>query len=152
MKTSMEHISENRASRLRARVVDAVRVLRDAVKAAAVSNRGMAAVVEHGGTVPNCYDYPADTEVVGAVAVRTRGQGGRAIVRYSRMPANKATLSGAAARTIGYRAPWDCRMGLGREREAWQALREIAWRGDILWRETDGGIEYSLDGSEWRRA
>lgn len=78
------------------------------------------ATCEHGGTVPNSYRYPAETSTVVAVA----SPDGTVVVWYGRrIPANKATLSGAAAACLSrIAAIWDGRVGEQRKREAWAAL------------------------------
>jgi hypothetical protein len=66
------------------------------------SKDGVAISVTHGGGVANSYKYPAVTTAVGTVAIIHNG------VEYvyseaAQIPANKVTLSGAGANTIGTR-------------------------------------------------
>ena len=53
--------------------------------------------VQIGGTVANCYGYPAKTDAAVAVA----WPDGRVLVMAQRISANKATLSGALASLLG---------------------------------------------------
>lgn len=145
-------IADCLASKKKSRTVNPFSVLAQTVREASKSKSGLAANVEHGGGVPNCYAYPADSECVGVVAVRTHGRGGRAYLRYAVIPANKITNSGAAAATLGCRSPWDARMTATTADYA--DMRETAWRtGDIRWVETTlGGLYYLADGYGWRSA
>ena len=68
---------------------------------------GYAADVDHGGGVANCYGYPAYTQAIGVSVVRTGETSYRVLADYTDLPANKVTRSGAAAATLGHRAPWD---------------------------------------------
>ena len=63
--------------------------------------------VQIGGTVANCYGYPAKTDAVIAVA----WSDGRVLVMAKRISANKATLSGALSSLLGdWARPFrDCR-------------------------------------------
>jgi len=76
-------------------------VIQDAIETAR-KKTGVCVSVEHGGTVANSYKYPAVTTAVGVVAIVHNG----VEYVYSRaveIPANKATLSGAGANSIGTR-------------------------------------------------
>lgn len=94
------------AFRVRACSLDAAEALRLAV------DRGHPVIrVAHGGTVCNSYKWRADTEVCGVVAFPD----GRVYRSYGRIPANKATLRGAAMALWGEGAPWDGRCGSERQ-------------------------------------
>ena len=70
---------------------------------------GPAIITRHGGTVANKYGYPATTEAVTAVAWPDGRVWCSEVVR---IPANKATLGGVIARTVGEfaRPVRDCRL------------------------------------------
>lgn len=72
---------------------------------------GHARSVDHGGPVANSYGYPASTQAVGVSVVRVAEGAYRVLAAFATLPANKVTLSGAAARTLGRRGPWDQRVG-----------------------------------------
>lgn len=71
--------------------------------------------VRHGGTVANKYGYPAETEAVLAVALDAE----TVVVWARRIPANKATLSGAAGR---FSALFDGRTSKATKRETRERL------------------------------
>ncbi len=147
---SYDEIKSCFASRKKVRTVNPLDIIARAVRLA--SQDGYGSVVKHGGGVPNCYKYPADSECGGAIAVRKHGRGGVAYFSYALISANKITNSGAAAATLGERAPWDSRMGTEKTAEAEARLREIAWKeGDIRWIETSlGGLFYRVPGYRWK--
>lgn len=60
---------------------------------------GHARSVDHGGPVANSYGYPASTQAVGVSVVRVAEGAYRVLAAFATLPANKVTLSGAAART-----------------------------------------------------
>jgi hypothetical protein len=76
----------------------------------------------HGGTVPNNYKYPATTEG----RVICRAPCGAAVVYWTVVPANKATLRGVAAAACGAGDLWDGRTGAERTEAARVALRAQA--------------------------
>lgn len=75
--------------RLRVRAVDEESVAQRAAERATPEQLGVA--VQIGGTVCNSYKYPAETEAIFAAST-----GRVTVVWCSRIPANKATLFGAA--------------------------------------------------------
>ena len=81
----------------------------DAIEKASTS--GHARLVDHGGRVANSYGYPAYTQAAGVSVVRVADGVYRVYAGFAELPANKVTLSGAAARTLGRRGPWDNRCG-----------------------------------------
>lgn len=85
-------------------------------------------LVDHGGVVPNAYKYRAETSTVVAVA----SPSGHVVVWYGRrIPANKATLAGAAAAAAPVAEAawlWDGRTGAERKAQARAALREAHQR------------------------
>ena len=84
---------------------------------------------EHGGTVANAYNYPASTEAVVVVAFPS----GQVAVWTATIPANKATLSGAAVACLGdwVRPVWDNRYPVGHPREV-EAENELVRRAAHL--------------------
>ena len=94
----------------------------DAVATASVE--GHARIVTHGGGVANCYGYPADTQAAGVSVVRVSDTAYRVLAEFDVLAANKVTLSGAAACTLGKRGPWDQRVGT--KRATWDRLDIIA--------------------------
>lgn len=74
--------------------------------AQAVRSEQVRADVAHGGTVANAYRYPASTQTFG-VAVDPMG---RVFADSSEIAANKATLRGAAASTLGNSDLFDSRV------------------------------------------
>ena len=98
------------ANRIRVRRARAIAAMAsDAV--ATASAEGHATCVDHGGGVPNCYGYPADTQAAGVSVVRVADDAYRVYAAFAVLPANKITRSGAAAKTLGHRGPWDDRCG-----------------------------------------
>ena len=77
--------------------------------------QGHSRCVDHGGGVANGYGYSAATQVAGVSVVRVGDTEYRVLAAFSVLPANKVTLGGAAARTLGRRGPWDGRVS------AWSA-------------------------------
>jgi len=100
----------NRIRVRRARSITAMAL--DAISTASVE--GHARHVDHGGSVANCYGYPADTQVAGVSVVRVADGVYRVLAGFAVLPANKVTRSAAAAETLGYRGPWDDRCGTKR--------------------------------------
>ena len=100
----------NRIRVRRARSIPAM--IADAVATASVE--GHSRCVDHGGGVANCYGYPADTQAAGVSVVRVSDTAYRVLAAFAVLDANKVTLSGAAARTLGKRGPWDQRVGTKR--------------------------------------
>ena len=94
-------IRRNVTGRRRTRIVDQDRQI-EAVVTDARKNGGVAFDVTHGGTVANAYKYPAITDAVGTVAIIHNGIE-HVWSEATTIAANKATCSGAAAATIGYR-------------------------------------------------
>ena len=94
----------------RARSIPAM--VADAVLTASVE--GHSRCVDHGGGVANCYGYPADTQAAGVSVVRVSDTAYRVLAAFAVLAANKVTLSGAAACTLGKRGPWDQRVGTKR--------------------------------------
>jgi hypothetical protein len=152
MKTTKLELRQWQNSGKRVRTVQALEIFKRTIRAASLS--GYDANVENGGSVPNCYNYPASSECFGAVAVRKHGRGGVAYGHYAAIPANKITDSGAAAATLGFRAPWDCRMNNSSAQADHSKMKEICWQhGDVQWRETAlGGLYYRVPGSKWADA
>ena len=100
----------NRIRVRRARSIPAM--IADAVATASV--KGHSRCVDHGGGVANCYGYPADTQAAGVSVVRVSDTVYRVLAAFAVLAANKVTLSGAAACTLGKRGPWDQRVGTKR--------------------------------------
>ena len=100
-KTMTAIINRNCTGRRRTRIVDQDRQIRNVVEKARKSG-GVAFDVDHGGTVANAYKYPAITDAVGTVAIIHNGVE-HVWSEATTIAANKATCSGAAAATIGYR-------------------------------------------------
>lgn len=100
----------NRIRVRRARPIAAM--AHDAIATASVE--GHARHVDHGGSVANCYGYPAETQAAGVSVVRVADHAYRVLAGFAVLPANKVTRSGAAARTLGKRGPWDQRVGTRR--------------------------------------
>ena len=97
--------------RLRARRVDEHDLAR-AAQLRAIATGGAAADVDHGGTVANAYGYSAQTEAALVAALPD----GRCVIWLRRIPANKATLRGAAEACLaGAGAGWDGRCGEARK-------------------------------------
>jgi len=79
-------------------------IVADQIKEARESAAGRACIIDHAGSVPNCYNYPATTQVLCVAAWAD----GRAIVLTSTIPSNKVTRAGAAAATVGEAARAVC--------------------------------------------
>lgn len=98
-----------RHNRIRVRRARAIpEMVADAVETARV--KGHARCVDHGGGVANGYGYPADTQAAGVSVVRVSDTAFRVRAGFALIPANKVTMSGAAASTLGRRGPWDFRV------------------------------------------
>ena len=110
-------------------------IVADQIKEARESAAGRSCIIDHAGSVPNCYNYPASTQVLCVAAWAD----GRAIVLTSTIPANKVTRAGAAAATVGEaaRAVCDKRYGAAARAAAeaamWQRLEELAAAPGNLW-------------------
>jgi hypothetical protein len=100
----------NRIRVRRARAITAMAL--DAISTASVE--GHSRRVDHGGGVANCYGYRADTQAAGVSVVRVADHAYRVLAGFAVLPANKITRSGAAAKTLGHRGPWDDRMSTKR--------------------------------------
>ena len=98
------------ANRIRVRRARSIpSMVADSIATAAV--QGHSRCVDHGGGVANSYGYPAYTQAAGVSVVRVADGVYRVYAGFAELPANKVTLSGAAARTLGRRGPWDNRCG-----------------------------------------
>ena len=101
------------ANRIRVRRARPIGIMAaDAIEKA--STNGHSRCVDHGGGVATGYGYPADTQVAGVSVVRVSDTTYRVLAAFSVLPANKITLSGAAARTLGRRGQWDGRVSARR--------------------------------------
>lgn len=145
---SLVALASYRADRARVRTTSPLEELISAISAAARhTDHGPKVRAALGGTVPNCYAYPASTHVAAAIACRTHPRGGRAMMRWARIAANKATLSGAIAATIGddlrpyYDGRWKTVPAV-----AIRSAKTIGRAGDVLWRSTNlGRVAYRLE-------
>jgi hypothetical protein len=110
-------------------------IVADQIKEARGSAAGRACDIHIAGSVANCYNYPATTQVLCVAAWAD----GRAIVLTNTIPANKVTRAGAAAATVGEaaRAVCDKRYGAAakaaEEAAMWQRLEELAAAPGNLW-------------------
>jgi hypothetical protein len=106
--------------------------------------------VEHGGGVPNSYDYPATSQCVGVVI----GADGRGIVGYAAINANKITLAGVADATVNARELFDERIGEEKTRACVERLiiTMQAHHNLVHTRTLSGAICYLVRGEEWRVA
>lgn len=98
----------NYRGNLRARTVSATKPATLAAKAAETGEFQLRAA--HGGTVPNCYKSPAETEMLVEIAYPPDANGIQHVIRYwAQGRANKATLSGVCRICTGI-AAFDGRM------------------------------------------
>ena len=92
----------------------------------------MVVSASHGGTVPNCYDYPAFTGAPCTVVVLLDAVADMAlaVTKFAVLPANKTTASGiiAAAWDERYRPVKDLRFGPEKTAAARLELREEVLR------------------------
>jgi hypothetical protein len=117
-------LSDNRPGRRRTRIVDLDNVAQRAANRA-LESKGAGFACSHGGAVANAYRYPAGTDAVFAVAVPARDGEVIVAVFAERIPANKATLAGAATAAFGgmARPIFDDRYGDEARRAARIAVR-----------------------------
>jgi len=99
----------------------------------AVSTGRWAWAADHGGGVPNCYDYPAWSQAVVVVA----WPDGTAIAADRWIPANKITYGGVLASVVGEAARplLDGRWPKGHPREVEAQLAILRWAGQRLGRD-----------------
>lgn len=117
----LEIINDERTGRLKARTVNVAALSAEAAEKAAQTGKATVQV-DHGGTVCNCYGYPAETEAALVVAV-PGPDGVRVAVYATQIPANKATYGGAAEACLkGARAIFDERYGEGATKAAIKAV------------------------------
>ena len=89
-------IDKRHLGKATARTID-LDYMGDEAKRIAINSSKTHVSVQIGGTVANCYGYPAKTDAAVAVA----WPDGRVLVIARRISANKATLSGALASLLG---------------------------------------------------
>lgn len=126
------YISDTRSGRILARCVPDDSVIRRCVEDACKSPRKRATRAAHGGGVNNSYGYPAQTEAILVVAMEI-GQEMHCAVYAAQLPANKVTLSGAAAAAYdddAVRPLFDARYGAAAKAKAAQIVYRAA-RADI---------------------
>lgn len=108
--------------RRRARTIgrEAIERMAEDVRATALATGAWAHDADHGGSVPNCYGYPAIT--TGALVVSDPA--GRVVVWMCSRPANKVTLSGVVGSCVpGAHPLYDHRYGRAADLRAEEVLR-----------------------------
>ncbi len=91
---------------------------------------------EHGGTVPNSYRYPAETEAVVVVCDLQ----GRCVRWLDRVPANKATLRGVAAALFQGTEVADLWDGRIKDADRVRKAREVIYREfALIWHDAATG-------------
>ena len=110
-------VEDDRSHKLKARTVDIDQLVRDLVESEAWIK------VRHGGSVANCYGYPAYTECATAIQV-----GMVVLVWATELTANKVSYSGVARATVGRGAHiiFDYRYNKVNKDEARKAVKAYA--------------------------
>jgi hypothetical protein len=120
--------------------------MRDVALARAKASGKPAIRVAHGGSVPDSYNYPAETEACLVVA----WPDGSSVTYMGTLPANKVTLSGVVGATIGVgRALFDARYNAASKAAARRAIIEQAeqhlWYESILGSLDSGIIDVAAE-------